>query len=176
MRATVGPVPTSYRIFVLLHLLCVIGGFGALAYNGVYLTLARRQRSGVAQAHVLGVNRSVSTLAELLVYGVVLFGIAAVGSSKSVYGFDDAWVIAALALYVVDLGILHGWIRRHQRRYDAVSAALVAATSPPEATSTAQPLEIAELGRLERRIGAGWGVFNIVVVVVVYLMVFKPGR
>lgn len=164
---------TSYRVFVLLHLLCVIGGFGALAYNGVYLTLARRQRASAGQGQVLEANRSVSTLAELLVYGVVLFGIAAVGSSHSVYGFGDGWVAAALALYVVDLAVLHGWIRPGQKRFDAITAALAAATASP---GQGRPPEVAELDRLERRIGAGWGVFNIVVVVVVYLMVFKPGR
>ncbi|MDQ6783644.1 MAG: hypothetical protein M3063_09420 [Actinomycetota bacterium] len=165
------PTFTGFRIFVLLHLICVIGGFGGLAYNGVYLTLARRRKVGASV--VMEVNKQVSGLAELLVYGTVLFGIAAVGSSKSVYGFSQAWVSAALALYFVDVGILHGWIRRHQRRYTAIAAALVVATdTPPQA----QPPEIAELASLEKRIAAGWGVFNMVVLVVLYLMVFTPGR
>lgn len=165
------PTTTAFRIFVFLHLVCVIGGFGALAYNGLYLTLARRAKVGVGP--VLAVNKQVSSLAELLVYGVVLFGIAAVGSSQSSYGFGQAWVLAALGLYVVDLGILHGWIRRHQRRYEAVSKALVIATSTPP---QAQPPDIAELAALERRIAAGWGLFNVIVVAAIYLMVFTPGR
>ncbi|MDQ6839807.1 MAG: hypothetical protein M3137_16150 [Actinomycetota bacterium] len=165
------PTFTGFRIFVLLHLLCVIGGFGALAYNGLYLTLARRRPVGASS--VLEVNKQVSGLAELLVYGTVLFGVAAVGSSKSVYGFGQAWVLAALALYVVDLGILHGWIRRQQRRYTSITHALAVATSTPP---KAQPPEIAELALLEKRIAVGWGVFNVVVLVVLYLMVFTPGR
>jgi uncharacterized membrane protein len=165
------PTSAGFRIFVLLHLLCVIGGFGGLAYNGLYLTLARRRKVGASS--VVEVNKQVSGLAELLVYGAVLFGIAAVGSSRSVYGFGQAWVAAALVLYVVDLGVLHGWIRRHQRRYAAITQALVLATDtvPP-----AEPPQIAELASLERRISAGWGVFNIIVLIVLYLMVFTPGR
>lgn len=162
---------TGFRIFLLLHLLCVIGGFGALAYNGLYLTLGRRLKTGAAP--VLAVNKQVSGLAELLVYGVVLFGIAAVGSSHSVDKFSQAWVSAALGLYVVDIGILHGWIKRHQRRYETVTAALVAATATRAA---ARPPEVVELARLDKRIAAGWGVFNLIVVIVLYLMVFTPGR
>ncbi len=165
------PTTTGFRIFVLLHLVCVVGGFGALAYNGLYLSLARKRKVGTAA--VVEVNRQVSGLAELLVYGVGLFGIAAVGSSNSTYGFGEAWVSAALVLYVTDLAILHGWIRRHQRRYAAVSAALVAATATPV---TGRPPEIAEMAVLERRIAAGWGVFNAIVLIVIYLMVFTPGH
>ncbi|MDQ2724681.1 MAG: hypothetical protein M3Y36_04215 [Actinomycetota bacterium] len=165
------PTSAGFRIFLLLHLLCVIGGFGGLAYNGLYLTLARRRTVGAAS--VVEVNRQVSGLAELLVYGALLFGIAAVGSSKSTYGFGQAWLVAALALYVVDLGVLHGWIRRHQRRYASITGALMVATNTPP---SAEPPEIAELVSLDKRIAAGWGVFNIVVLIVLYLMVFTPGR
>ena len=31
------------------------------------------------------------------------------------------------------------------------------------------------LAALEKRVALGWGVFNVLVVVAVYLMVFKPG-
>jgi hypothetical protein len=93
------PTSAGFRIVVLLHLLCVIGGFGGLAYNGLYLTLARRRAVGAGE--VVEVNRQVSGLAELLVYGAVLFGLAAVGSSRSVDGFDQAWVVAALYLMVI---------------------------------------------------------------------------
>ncbi len=40
----------------------------------------------------------------------------------------------------------------------------------------AEPPEIAELAALEKWIAAGWGVFNVIVLIVLYLMVFTPGR
>ena len=100
-----------------------------------------------------------------------MFGIGAVTASHSVVKFSDAWVSAAFAVYLVDIGILHGWIKRHQRRYVAL-ARQVEALPPAPGT---RPQEVTELEGLEKRVALGWGVFNVLVVAAVYLMVFKPG-
>ncbi|MHB1533007.1 MAG: DUF2269 family protein [Acidimicrobiales bacterium] len=148
----------GYHILIVLHLLCVVGGFGGLAYNGLYLLLSRR-RPGAAMA--LEVNQTISRLAELLVYGAFVFGVAAVGASHSRWAFSQAWVSVSFALFLVDVGILHGWIRRNQRQYVTVAAASAG--------------DAAGADGFERRISLGWGAFNLIVVVVVVLMVFKPG-
>ena len=161
---------TGYNVLVFLHLFCVVGGFGGLAYNG--LTLALASRRGPDSRAVLEVNAQVSGLAELLIYGAFLFGLAAIGASHKTYGFGQAWVSAAVALYVVEIGLLHGLIRPAQRRYAATAEELSTVTVP---TPDVRPPQVAVLDTLSRRISIGWGVFNVVVVVVVYLMVFKPG-
>jgi hypothetical protein len=161
---------TGYQVLVMLHLLCVIGGFGAVAYNGLYVTLARRRASGGGA--VLEVNMVVSGLAELLIYAALLFGVGAVAASHSTVKFSNGWVSGAFAVYLVDIGILHGWIRPQQRRYAVTATALEAAA--PSAGGAAPP-EVALLTRLERRVALGWAVFNVLVVVAVYFMVFKPG-
>ncbi|HWG72719.1 MAG TPA: hypothetical protein VG184_01560 [Acidimicrobiales bacterium] len=158
-----------FKLLVFLHLVCVIGGFGYLAYNGVFLAVLRR-RSAAASVGAVGANRDLSQLAELLIVAALVFGVAAVGQSKTI-GFDQAWVSAALALWVLDLGILHGFIRRKQRRYAVVAAELAGTVIPPGAS----PPGAAELDRLERAMSGAWGVFNLVVVAAVYLMVFQPG-
>jgi uncharacterized membrane protein len=163
-------VGTGYNVLVFFHLVCVIGGFGALGYNGLYLNLARRK--GPAAPAVLDINRQVSGLGELLVYGVFIFGIAAVGASHSVYKFSQAWVSSALALYVVDIGILHGVIRPAQRQREEAIADLQKAP----ASAGARPPGVARLDALDRRISIGWGSFNLVVIAVIYLMTFKPGK
>ncbi|MGH9061493.1 MAG: DUF2269 family protein, partial [Acidimicrobiales bacterium] len=178
IAATVAPVSESigYRVLVMLHLICVIGGFGLLAYSGLYLSLARRR--GPDAAGLVEVNRLVSALAEMLVYGAVLFALAAVGLSpknpvthKHVFSFSQTWVWLAFVLYLVAVGLLHGFIRPRQRQYALTMAEL---SSNPE-TPSVRPPQVARLDDLEKRIGLGWGVFNVVVLVVVYLMVFKPG-
>jgi len=156
----------------MLHLLCVIGGFGAVAYNGLYLSLAQRRPGAGEPTAVLEVNTLVSSLAELLIYAALLFGIGAVAASHSVVKFSQTWVSTAFVIYLVDIGILHGWIRRHQRRYAAV-ARQVEASDPPPGT---RPAEVTVLEGLEKRVAFGWGVFNLLVVAAVYCMVFKPGR
>lgn len=163
---------TGYQILVMLHILCVIGGFGAVSYNALYLSLAQRRPGTTGSSAVLEVNALVSGLAELLIYAALLFGIAAVTASHSAVKFSQAWVSAAFALYLVDIGILHGWIRRYQRRYTEV-ARQVENAGPAVG---ARPSEVRELEGLEKRVALGWGVFNVLVVVAVYFMVFKPGQ
>lgn len=165
---------TGFKILVMLHLVCVVAGFGALAYNGLYLSLAQRRPQGGTSA-VLEVNKMVSGLAEALIYAAILFGIAAVGASHKRIGFGDAWVSAALAVAVVDVGILHGWIRPNQRRYGDVVRKLEAPLGPGESAETRAP-DAMHLQRLEKRVGFGWAAFNVLVIGAVYLMVFQPGR
>jgi hypothetical protein len=167
-------VSTWFDLLVLLHVLCVIGGFGAVAYNSLYLTLAARRPAG-GTAAVLEVNTLVSGLAELLIYAALLFGVGAVGASHKTITFSDAWVSAAFAVYLVDIAILHGWIRRNQRAFAAVVRRLETPDRSPAGLASRET-DVAEFKRLERRVGVGWAVFNLLVVGAVYLMVFKPGR
>jgi len=160
---------TGYHILVVLHLLCVIGGFGALAYNALYMSLAQRRQAGGTGA-VIEINALVSGLAELLIYAALLFGVGAVASSHSTVKFSQAWVSAAFAVYLAAIGVLHGWIKRHQRPYAVLVKRLESGADP-----STQQQDVAELQRLEKRVGFGWGVFNVLVVAAVYLMVFKPG-
>jgi uncharacterized membrane protein len=155
----------------MLHILCVIGGFGAVSYNGLYVNLAHRRSGTPGTSAVLEVNALVSGLAELLIYAALVFGVGAVTASQSTLKFSQAWVSAAFAVYLVDIAILHGWIRRYQRRYAAVARHVEAV--PPAPGS--RPPVLQELVDLERRVSLGWGVFNVLVVGAVYLMVFKPG-
>jgi uncharacterized membrane protein len=164
-------VSTGYQILVMLHLLCVVGGFGAVAYNGLYISLAQRRPGAVGSSAIVEVNTLISGLAELLIYGALVFGVGAVTASNSQVKFSQAWVSAAFGIYLVDIGILHGWIRRSQRRYAAVLHEVEFA-NPAAGT---RPSQVAELEALEKRVALGWGAFNLLVVLAVYLMVFKPG-
>lgn len=159
----------AFKVLVLLHLLCVIGGFGAVSYNALYMSLAQRRQNGRTAGGIIEVNVLVSGLAELLIYAAFVFGIGAVSASHSVFKFSQAWVAASMAVFLVDIGILHGWIRPHQRHYQAL--ALEAEKVPAGEI----PPQFVTMQALEKQVSLGWGVFNILVAVVVYLMVFKPG-
>jgi uncharacterized membrane protein len=160
---------TTYNVLVTLHIICVIGGFGGLAFNALYMSLAQRRPAGGTSA-VLEVNRMVSGLAEFLVYGVVLFGIGAVAASHKQVHFSDTWVSVALGLYVVIVGVLHGWIRPNQRRYSSVVTKL----EQPATEGGDRSTDVAALRKYEQRVGFGWGAFNVLFIAVVALMVFQP--
>lgn len=161
---------TVYNVLFVAHLVCVIGGFGGLAYSGLYLALASRR--GPDALAVVDVNRQVGQLAELLVYAAFLLGLALIRSSHAMWSFSQAWVPIAVVLFVVAISVLHGLIRPAQRRYRTVAEALTAVTVPYESVV---PPEVATLDGLARRISVGWATFDLVAVGIVVLMVFKPG-
>jgi hypothetical protein len=166
--AAVAKPSVWFHILLTLHLVCIVGGFGYLAFSGVFFAGVRRH-GDAALAGALELNRSLSQLAELLLVGAFVFGIAAVGASPDIK-FSQGWVGGVIAAWIVAFGILHGWIRRTERRYVTVAAAL-----PATAAGGSAPAQVAQLDAMERAISAGWGVFNLVVVVAVALTVFQPG-
>jgi hypothetical protein len=168
-------VSTGYQVLVLLHVLCIIGGFGTLSYNALYLNLARRSVTRAGASAILESNTIVSSLAEILVYAGLLFGIGAVAASHSAVRFSDDWVSGAFGAYLVDVAILHGWIRPHHRHMVEVARRAQDANGDGAGAAEESKALVAELARLERRASAGWAAFNALVVVAVYLMVFKPG-
>ena len=162
-----------YKFLLVLHIACVILGFGATAFNGLYLDRARR-KGGRDGAALLEANGDASRVAEFFVYAVFVLGILLVASSKSAWKFSQGWLSAALALYLIDLGVLHGFVRRLQKRYDQVAAQL-AETTGPLSSSDDRPSQVGVLEQLEQRLQLGWGIFNILFLIILYLMVFKPG-
>lgn len=167
---TKAPGGWLYNLLVLAHITCAVGGFGAVIYRGFLLDLARR-RGGAAAAGVLSVYGQISSFAEILIYGVAIFGIAAIAASNDVSYFKKAWVLAALAVYVVMVGVLHGLVRPAERGYrrTMLELAQVPPVAPPE-----RPPQLARLDDLYRRVGAGAGLFNVLLLGELYLMVFKP--
>ena len=84
-----------YNFFVLLHVVCVVGGFGALVYRSFVLDLARR-RGNVVAAGVLGVFGQVVQVGEFLLYGAGVFGALAALTGGTQTSFARPWVGAAL--------------------------------------------------------------------------------
>jgi hypothetical protein len=168
LGAVAGKPSFWYHLLLALHLACIIGGFGYLAFSGVFFAGVRRH-GDAALSGALEVNRSLSQLAELLLIAAFVFGIAAVGASHTIK-FSQGWVGGVMAAWVVDIGVLHGLIRHRERRYVAV-----AATIAPVGSGSGAPPEVAELDALERGISLGWGIFNLVAVVAIVLTVFQPG-
>jgi hypothetical protein len=161
---------TLYKFFVLVHVICVVGGSGAIIYRSFVLDLARR-RGPAATAAALAVFGQVAQVGEALLYGAGVFGIAAAATGGGQTSFGRPWVSAALGLLVVMVGVLHGLVRPAERRY---RAAMLELAQTPAMAPPARPPQLAELDRLYRRIGAGTGIFNVLLLGAIYLMVFKP--
>lgn len=161
---------TFYKILLFLHVICVIAGFGSVGWNAVHV--ARARRSDESGADPVDFNAGVSRVAEFVIYAVFILGILVVATSDKAWKFSQSWLSASMALYIVDIGILHGLIRTSQKKYRQVEAQLAGAS----VTGGERPAEVEVLERLQQRIAFGWALFDVIVLVVLWLMLFTPGR
>jgi hypothetical protein len=166
-----------YKFLLLLHIACAVLGFGATAFNGLYRARARN-RGGREGAAILEANGDAGRIAEFFIYAVFILGVLVVATSKSAWKFSDGWLSAAMVIYLIDVGVLHGFVRRNQKRYAELAAELTGLSDPsaPPQTTGGRPAEVSELEQLEQRIQLGWGIFNALFLIAIYLMVFKPGQ
>lgn len=154
-----------YRIILLLHIATAIVGFGGLITHGAYHARAFRGPASAART-VLTATQHVSKIAEYAIYAVLPLGIILVAVSDSTFSMGDAWVSASFVVWILLVGALHGAVRPAVKtllqRADALGADTIVQTDG-EAQSAARKLMIGE--------AAG----QLLLVVALYLMIWKPG-
>jgi uncharacterized membrane protein len=159
-----------YKILLFLHVATAIAGFGAVGWNALHAV--RGGRGGPADgADPTDVNDDITRVAEFVIYAVFILGILLVATSRSAWKFSQGWLSASMALYIVAIAVLHGFIRRNQKEYRRVAAELASAPS----SGAGRPPEVDRLDHLQQRVAIGWGVFDVIVLVVLWLMLFTPG-
>ena len=164
-----------YKFVLVLHLLAVIVGFGSVFLMGVFgaKAKARGGREGAAVGEVaFDVARSWS---EWFIYAVPVFGILLVLLSDDEIRFSEAWISWSFLLYIVALGITHAVQIPNVRRINQLAGEL-AAGAPHAAGSGGPPPQVAELDTRGKRAAATGAVLNLITVVILFLMVWQPGR
>lgn len=179
----------AYNVVLVLHILSVVVGIGAVILNGLYGAEAKKRPApeGLAIAEA---NLRVSTVAEWVIYTIPVSGIALVFMSETggvrVFDFDQTWIWLSIVLYVVALGVSHSVVFPTAKRMNQLMRELVAMGPPPGAAAGAAPAgppsgaggpppQVAELAALGKKIGAGSTALHVLTVVLIGLMVFKPG-
>jgi hypothetical protein len=163
-----------YKFFLILHILSAIVGFGAVVLNGIYgQQMKTRMQSGkVSEAlAIYDANFFVSGVGQFFIYGVFVFGFVTALLGDPLVKFDQTWLWLAMVLYIVALGISHGLLLPAVKRMGVLMRE-VAAGPPPVGGPPPQATEMASLGQ---RIGAAGLVLNLFIVVILFLMVWKPG-
>ncbi len=163
----------AYKFVLVLHLVAAIVGFGGTTIAGIYgaKAAARRGREGVVIAETT--YDVTQNWASWFVYAVPVLGILLVLLSEDVWKFSQAWISLSFLLYIVALGILHAAHLPNVRRMNALGAELAAGAAP--AGGGGPPPQVAELERRGRLAGLLGAVLNLIWVVIVFLMVWKPG-
>ena len=142
---------TPYNIVLILHLVAVVAAFAPAIAHPVMAAQAKRL-DPTARNQVYGFLAANS----MRIYGtalivVGLLGFALSGMSGGAYPFSQTWVWLAAVLWVLMIGLLHGLLVPAER-------ALAAGDSGAE-----------------QRISIGGAVLTVASLVMLYLMVFKPG-
>jgi uncharacterized membrane protein len=159
----------AYNIVKVLHILCAIVGFGAVTLNGLYGAQAKA-RGGAEGAAIGQAVYRVSTVGEYFIYAVFVLGLALVAMGNNLFDFGQTWVWLSTALYITGLGLSHGLLRPRVRRMNALLVEL--AGSPGSGGTVPQA---AELDALTKQVAATEMVLNLLLVVILVFMVFKPG-
>ena len=164
----------GYKLVLTLHILAVIIGLGTVFLNAIYGAQAKSRRGpdGLAIAQA---NLKVTEIAQYVIYTIPIFGIALVFMSKTdgieIFKFSQTWVWLSLVLYIVALGLSHGLLLPAVKRMQVLMAEVIAAGPP----AGGPPPQAAEMEQLGKRIAPVGAVLNLLVIVIVGLMVFKPG-
>jgi uncharacterized membrane protein len=165
---------TPYRVVLLLHVLSAIVGFGTVFLNALYGRAAER-RKGTEGLAIAETTYDVSQVATYFIYAVPIFGILLVLMSDEVIEFSEAWISLSFLLYLAGLGLSHGALRPNLRRMHALMRELVTSTPPPGATAGGRPPQVDELERRGRTVGIVSTLLNLDLVILLYLMIWKPG-
>ncbi len=140
-----------YQLLLILHILAVVVAFSPAVVHS--LTGSRLMREDEAAGRrffgVAAANDRRVYLPALLVVGVL--GFALVGLSDGAFEFSEPWISAAALLWVIIAGIVGAVIVPGER-------ALAEGDRPAE-----------------KKVGAAGGIVTVLFIVVLILMVVKPG-
>jgi len=159
MLAFAGTNSGIYKFLLVLHILSAIVGLGAVMLNGLYAAQTQR-RPGPAGRAVFEANLFVTQVAEYVIYLIPIFGIALIYTSDKVWKFSQTWTWLSLLLYLIAIGISHAVMKPGAKRILALM------------DRDGAGAEITEVGK---RLGVGGAALNVIVVVILFLMIWKPG-
>lgn len=165
---------TLYDIVLVLHLLCVIVGFGS---NFVWPMLAGRSRN-LEPATSVVINSEAFEVRKILttpfIWAAGLFGILLIELSDGVYKHSQTWISIAYALFIVAACLVQFVHNPNLRAMNELGRQLVEgeATPPPEGGPPPQVSELEARGKRAAMVG---GIVHLLFFLLLLDMVFKPG-
>ena len=152
-----------YNVVLVLHILAAIIGFGGMFIAGFYgneaRTLPGREGLVVAQT-TLKVTGQIPTVA---VCAAPILGILLILMSEDAIKFSASWISLSFLLYIVLMGLATGIQVPTIRKMVAMRAGADGATS----------MQVQAMGKKVATVSA---IVNVLWVVILILMVFKPGQ
>lgn len=151
-----------YNVVLVLHILTAIVGFGGMFVAGFYGNESRTRPGpeglAIAQA-TLKVSGQVPTAA---VCAVPILGILLILMSEDAIKFSATWISLSFLLYFVLMGLATG-----------VQVPTIRKMVAARASGNASPAEMEAMGK---KVAIAGGAVNVLWVLILVLMVFKPGQ
>ena len=144
-------VSTPYRIFLLLHILAGILAFApAFAWPIVSVQLKKEGKPVGPTIGALGAGNTTKIHGPALIL-VGLFGFGMVGMSDKAWEFSQSWLMAALTIWFIMIGVIFGLMLPAEKK----------AAGGDEGA--------------EKIISMAGGIMHLLLLVMLYLMIWKPG-
>jgi hypothetical protein len=161
----------AYKLFLLLHLLCVIVGFGSTFVWSALMPQVERMEPSAG----LDVSQRVYTLSKRLtspfIWAAGLFGIILVVLSDKAWKFDQAWVSIAFVLFIIGVVLATFVLLPTNRKVIALQEQLVNASPAP---GEGAPAGVAELKAANARVGMIGGILHLIFLLLMIDMIWKP--
>lgn len=144
-----------YKLMLLLHIVSIVAAFAPAVANPLILAKAKPDGLVAKLGGYMASNDKRVHFPALVLVGV--FGLAMVFSSKpdgvdeNLWGFDQAWVSLALLNWIALCGVVSGMITPAEKRLAAGDA------------------------DAEKKVTMGGQIVTVLFLVMLYLMIWKPG-
>ena len=163
----------AYKFVLLLHLSAVIVGFGS---SFVWPALAARARKlqgaeGYALTNVsLALGKGLTTIPIWLAGA---FGVILILLSDEVWAFDQSWISASFTVFFLSALFAAFVHTPNLKKMDELQARLVSGDATP--SQGGPPAEVLELEARGKRAGMYGGILHLSWLVMMVLMIWKPG-
>lgn len=142
---------TGYKILLFLHILTIIVAFApAVAHALLLARLSSLDGTAASRVAAVMADTGRKIYAPALI-ATGLLGILLIVTSDDAWGFGDTWVSISFVLWFAMNGVLHALILPGQKKM---------ATGDP---------------RAEKRVNLGNALLNAMLVLIVIMMIWKPG-
>jgi uncharacterized membrane protein len=138
---------TPYKVMLLLHVLLVVVGFAPAWLSPVLVRLTANGDRAAGEALEVSILRY--SLGGLAAAGILGFGLA--GMSDKVFKMSQTWLSIAIVLWLAQLVMIFFFARPAIKAFTAGDASA------------------------RGRIGMATGITHLLLLVMLYLMIFKPG-
>ena len=123
---------------------------------------------------IVEANFHVSEVCAKFIYAVPVLGFVMVWLSDGVWSLHQTWLWQAMVVYAGALGLSHGVMKPTIKRMLVLMKEMASLTIGGGGPAGPPP-PAAEMGELGQKAGATGAVLNVALVVVLFLMVWKPG-